>query len=215
MKVAAAILAGGRARRLGGAFKGGLEVGGRTILARELAALARVTDEILLVADEAARKSEMGFAFSRESEAGFTFARESEIGFTFVADRAPGLGPLAGIDAAFAATRADALLVVGCDLPFLDERLLALVRDAAPGAEAVMPRVAGRPQALHARYARSIVPAVADRLRRGELRLLDLVAGVRAWFLDEPELRAIDPSLRGLTNVNTPDELEAARALAR
>jgi molybdopterin-guanine dinucleotide biosynthesis protein A len=204
VKVAAAILAGGRARRMGGAFKGGLEVGGRRILERELAALARVSDEILLVAGDA----------TAESEIGFTFSQKSEIGFTFVADRAPGLGPLAGIDAAFRATHADALLVVGCDLPFLDERLLALVRDAAPEAEAVVPRVAGRPQALHARYARSLAPAVEERLARGELRLLDLVAAARTRFLDEAELRAIDPSLRGLTNVNTPEELAAARRLA-
>jgi molybdenum cofactor guanylyltransferase len=191
---AAAILAGGRARRMGGAWKGGLEVGGRAIVEREVAALARVCGEILLVAGER--------------------AVEAPAPARLVIDRAPGLGPLAGIDAALAATRADALLVVGCDLPFLDERLLALVRDAAPDADAVMPRVGGRPQALHARYARSIAPAIAERLKRGELRLLELVASLRVHFLDEDELRAIDPALRGLTNVNTPDELAAARRAA-
>jgi hypothetical protein len=31
-----------------------------------------------------------------------------------------------------------------------------------------------------------------------------------AW-LEEPELRALDPTLRGLTNVNTPEALARAR----
>src|SRR5262245_4899478 len=106
-KVAAAILAGGRARRLGGVWKGGLDIGGRTIVAREAAALARISDERLLVIG--AQQSEMDFT-------------ATQLGMRVVIDRAPGQGPLSGLDAAFAATTADTLLVVGCDLPFLDER---------------------------------------------------------------------------------------------
>lgn len=191
MVVDAAILAGGRARRMDGQPKALLEVGGRRIVDRQVAALAPLVRAVLLVAAPDASLAVDG-------------ARR-------VADRRPGEGPLAGLEAALLASDADALLVVGCDLPFLDERLLTLVRDEAPGAEAVVPRVAGRPQALHARYHRALLPRIAARLDRGERRLLDLLAELDVVWLDEPRLRAIDPTLRGLTNVNTPAELATAR----
>jgi molybdopterin-guanine dinucleotide biosynthesis protein A len=203
-RVDAAILAGGRGERLGGLDKGLLEVGGRRIVDRQVQALRTVITsvggEVLLVAD------------------GATLARYADMqGVRTVVDLQPGRGPLAGLEAALRASSAEALLVVGCDLPFLDAGLLTRVRDHAPGAQAVVPRVGGRPQALHARYSRDILPAVEARLTRGELKLLALVDALDAVFLDEPALRvaADDPSLAGLTNVNTPDDLRAAEERAR
>src|SRR3954453_12211003 len=109
-RTAAAILAGGGGRRMGGAVKGLLEVGGSAIVLREVSALAQVADEILLVAADLEPWRE-------------TLA-QTQTPVRLVADRQPGQGPLAGLDAAFAATGADAVLVVGSDLPFLDARLL-------------------------------------------------------------------------------------------
>jgi molybdopterin-guanine dinucleotide biosynthesis protein A len=191
MGVSAAILAGGRARRLGGADKAQLDVGGRRMVDRQVAALAPLVDEVLLVG-----------------------ARAAAAGTRAIADAQPGRGPLAGLVAALAAARpgTDALLVVGCDLPFLDERLLRLVRDHAPAAAAVVPRVGGRPQPLHARYRCGILTQVEARLARGALRLVELLDELEVAWLDEATLRAVDPTLRGLTNVNTPEDLAAARA---
>ncbi len=193
--IGAAILAGGRARRLGGAQKALVELGGRTILQRQTAVLSSVAEEILLVVGdrEIFRAADLG-------------------GAKLVTDVSPGRGPLAGLEAAFAASRADALLVVGCDLPFLDDKLLAHVRDAAPDAEAVVPRVAGRPQPLHARFARAALPFARARLARNSLRLIELLDDLRTHFLDEAELRAIDAELASFTNVNTPEDLARARA---
>ena len=47
--LAAAILTGGRARRLGGADKSALRVGGRAILARQLDVLRTVTPHVFVV----------------------------------------------------------------------------------------------------------------------------------------------------------------------
>ena len=91
--------------------------------------------------------------------------------------------------------------MVGCDLPFLDAGLLTLLRDHAPAAQAAVPRVDSRPQALHARYGRAALPHVQARLQRGDLRLLGLLDDLDPAWLDEPALRAIDPTLRGLTNI--------------
>jgi molybdopterin-guanine dinucleotide biosynthesis protein A len=172
---------------MGGVQKGLLDVGGRTILSRQIAVVAPLVDEVLLVAGDLAPYAAVE-------------------GVRGVTDRAPGLGPLAGIEAAFAACDASALLVFGCDLPFLDETLVRRLRDEVPGAQVLAPRRDGRPQPLAARYARSVVPAVVRRLERRALRLVELLDELEVAWLD-----GVEP--RPLINLNTPSELAAARAL--
>lgn len=186
MGIVAAILAGGRARRMGGAPKALLEVGGRRIVDRQVAVLGPLVDEVLLVVGDAAPYGDVR-------------------GVRLVVDRVPGQGPLGGMQAAFGATAAAQLLLVGCDLPFLDAALCTALRDARPDAEAVVPRAGGRPQPLCARYARRVQPLVEARLAAGHRRLLDLVAALDVAWLDLPPGGA-------LTNVNTPEDLLAARS---
>jgi molybdenum cofactor guanylyltransferase len=181
---------------MGGRDKALLEIDGASFLARQLAVLGPLLGDVMIVAGDPERYR--GAIDRAASDGGHV---------RLVRDRDPGAGPLAGLDAAFAASEADALLLFGCDLPFLDERLVTLVRDRDPGAQAVVPRVAGRPQALHARYARSVAPLVRARLDRGALRMLELLEELSVTFIDEPELG----ELRGLTNVNTPEQLESLK----
>ena len=58
--VSAAILAGGAARRLGGADKSALVVGGARIIARQLAVLASVTSDVRVVANDTGRYAGLG-----------------------------------------------------------------------------------------------------------------------------------------------------------
>ncbi len=187
MTVAAAILAGGRGKRLGGTDKGLLRVGGEPIVARQLRVLAPLVAERIIVAGDGAPY--------RDFDA------------RVVADLHPGGGPLAGLEAALAATTAEALLVFACDLPFLDAALVTALRDA-PAAEAVVARLDGKAQPLAARYARTILPRVQRRLQRDKLRMLDLVAELDPQWLDFPA------GTRALFNVNTPEELARAEELA-
>jgi molybdopterin-guanine dinucleotide biosynthesis protein A len=188
MTLDAAILAGGRARRMGGVQKALIPVEGRPIVVRQIAALAPLVREILLVVAEPAPFAEVR-------------------GARVAIDRERDRGPLGGLATALHASTAEALLVVGCDLPFLDGGLLAMVRDFEPEAQAVVPRIGGRAQPLHARYARSILSSVEKRLAEGRPRLLELLDDLEVAWLDEDRLRALDPTLRGLINVNTPEDL--------
>jgi molybdopterin-guanine dinucleotide biosynthesis protein A len=185
----AAIVAGGQATRLGGQPKGLLVIEGRRIVDRQLEVLRAVFDRVFLVANDP--------------------APWADLGLTIVADRGPGAGPLAGLDAALAALAADepAVVCVAGDMPFLDVRALALLRDHAPAAEAVAPLVAGRADPLFARYARSCAAPIARALAEGRFKAVDLLASLDTTYLDESTLRAVDASLRFLTNVNTPDDL--------
>jgi molybdopterin-guanine dinucleotide biosynthesis protein A len=200
---AAAILAGGKGLRIGGAIKPLLVVDGQRIIDRQLVVLRPLFDAIVVVASDAAPFVAAG------------------IDVDVIADRrGPGLGPLAGLDAALAWLASDgdgggeqSVVCVAGDMPFLAGPLLKRLRDAAP-APAVVPRPANQPQPLCARYHRSLAPLVAAGLDGGLRAMhafLERVArqtpGI-TW-IEDAELRALDPDLASFVNVNTPEDLQA------
>jgi molybdenum cofactor guanylyltransferase len=190
--IAAAIIAGGAATRMGGASKAGLEVDGRSIAARQLAALRGEFGRVVVVANEPGPWAALGVEVHRDVHRG--------------------AGPLAGIHAALTATtEAAGVVCVAGDMPFLEPALLALLRDHAPEADAVVPRVSGFPEPLLARYGHGCLPVIEARLRAGARAVHDVFAAVTTTWLDEGALRAVDPALRSFTNVNTPDDLARVR----
>ncbi|MCF3129135.1 NTP transferase domain-containing protein [Streptomyces olivochromogenes] len=128
----AVVLAGGAARRLGGADKPGVRVGGRALLDRVLTACAGARTTVV-VADP------------RPTARPVRWAREEP----------PGAGPVAALDAGLRHTTAEYAVVLSADLPFLEEgtvrRLLTTLR--AGGAEgALLTDADGRDQPLVAAY---------------------------------------------------------------
>ena len=198
--VAAAIIAGGRARRLGGAVKPFLEVDGVAIADRQLAVLRPVFARIIAVVAEA-------------GDAGPWLER----GVETVTDAVAGAGPMAGVAAAVAAAAPGAVVCVAGDLPFLSPALLAALRDRDPDAGAVVPRTAGgQLEPLCARYGARCLPVLQARLAAGRLALHALLAETEgAVWLQGDELAALDPGGRSFLNVNTPEDLARAGRLAR
>jgi molybdopterin-guanine dinucleotide biosynthesis protein A len=195
--VAAAIIAGGKARRMGapGGNKGALLIADRSILDRQLEVLLPRFARVLLVTNAEATPLP---------------------GVTLIHDRVgPGQGPLAGLDAALAALlpHERAVVCVGGDMPLLAPALIELLRDTVPAAAAVVPRVAGHAEPLLARYARACAPAIAAALAAGTRKTSAVVTGLPVHWLQESVLRAIDPDLASFENANTPEDL--ARISAR
>ena len=62
------------------------------------------------------------------------------LGFPVLADRVPDCGPLAGLDAALAQTRAEWNLILACDMPLITTDLLGSLLRSAEG-DAVVPRI--------------------------------------------------------------------------
>jgi molybdenum cofactor guanylyltransferase len=194
--VAAAIVAGGPARRLGGIAKPFIDIGGRTVAERQLAILRSAFPRVLVIANDPAPWA--GLAVE------------------VVPDRVLGGGPLAGIDAALTAAKgSDAVVCVAGDLPFLTPDMLAALRDHAPDADAVAPRgLAGRIEPLCARYGRTLLPAIDARLRAGDLAVHALLDGAAVAWLEGEALRALDPDGSCFLNLNTPDDILRAQAIA-
>ncbi|MGP3980794.1 NTP transferase domain-containing protein [Streptomyces sp. KR80] len=110
----AVVLAGGAAKRLGGADKPGLHVGGRPLLDRVLGACADAAETVVV-------------GSRRPTVRSVRWAREQP----------PGAGPLAALEAGLRQVTAPVVLVLSADLPFLTagtvRALLAALDDRAPG----------------------------------------------------------------------------------
>lgn len=123
-----------------------------------------------------------------------------------VTDRTPGVGPLMGLYSGLSAVQAPRALVTAVDMPFVQRDILAFLLAQASDAVALVPLVDGVPQVLLAVYPRAVLPVLEALLYAGrrELRALLEVAPVR--YIEEAQLRAIEPTLRSFVNVNTPGE---------
>jgi molybdopterin-guanine dinucleotide biosynthesis protein A len=184
------VLAGGRGGRLG-RTKGDLVVDGVVLAERAAATLARLCGAVLISTAPGAPNPAPGFPA--------------------VEDPAPGgLGPLAGIRAAFAASGRADLLVLACDYPRVGPQLLrSLVEGAAEEDELVFPVDGrGRDHPLVGLWRRSVEPKVREALEAGLPKVRTLLAEVRACRLGAWELAGIDLD-SALLNLNTRADLDA------
>ncbi|MEH0545556.1 NTP transferase domain-containing protein [Streptomyces sp. B21-105] len=187
----AVVLAGGGARRLGGADKPGVRVGGRALLDRVLGACADARATVVV-------------AERRPTPRPVRWAREDP----------PGAGPVAALDAGLRHTAADDVLVLSADLPFLTadtvRRLLSTLR-AGPGEGVLLTDGDGRDQPLVAAYRtaalrRELAVLTADRGGLAGLPLRRLTAGLDLTRVPDP-VASFD--------CDTWDDIASARARIR
>ena len=201
--LSAAILVGGRARRMHGLDKSTLDVDGLPILERQLAVLRQLTDDLLIVTRAGAPRD--GDSSQGRSE---PFARP---GVRIVSDEISDAGPLGGIHAALVNAHAPVTLVVAGDMPFLSLEFLRHLAARVEGVDVAVPRTPDGYHPLCAAYAQTARPFVERQLARGVLKVSALFSmDLRVAELGPAELAAFDPEGRMLSNVNTPHDYRQA-----
>lgn len=187
------IQAGGRSTRMGGEPKALLALGGRRIIERVVEAVMPAVDDLLVVTNT----PEL-YAF---------------LGLPMVGDVYPDHGSLGGIFSGLRAAPGDAAFTVACDMPFLHPEVVRLVVQRAGEGDVVIPRAGGQLETLHAAYARACLPHMEARLRQGRLKIVDFFDAVRVVEIPEADVARYRAPEVAFMNVNTPEELERARAL--
>lgn len=119
-------------------------------------------------------------------------------------------GPLAGLLAGLTATRADAVIVVGGDMPSLvgsvARAMLVVLGDK--GLDAVVLEHDGRPRPLPLVVRREPAVLAARRLiEGGERRLRVLTTTLATTVIPEATWRRLDPEGQSIRDVDTPDDL--------
>jgi molybdenum cofactor guanylyltransferase len=137
--------------------------------------------------------------------------RYEDRGLPVVADRVPAAGPLGGLQAALATLDGGPAVLLGVDMPFVTEEVLAALLASSEGHDAVVPVLPEGPEPLCAVYARSCLPAVEGQLARGDFRMTSFWDAVRVHQATAAELAPYGDPGRLFRNVNRPEEYEAAR----
>lgn len=188
--VTAVILAGGHSRRMG-TDKSFVLLDGKPLIQRVIERVSTLNIDTLLITN------------APEKYAQFSLPSYCDI--------IPELGAIGGLYTALTHCPTDFAVCVACDMPFLNPTLLQHLVDLRAGFQAVAPRIAGQIEGLHAVYHRSCLDVIRQQIDRRQLRLSDMYEHLDARFVDEEQLRAIDPDLRSFDNLNTPDSLNRAQ----
>ncbi|HXG26744.1 MAG TPA: NTP transferase domain-containing protein [Candidatus Binatia bacterium] len=203
--ITAIVLAGGRSSRFG-ADKLAADLGGRSLLAATIAAVASIADGVAVAGPDLRDAADVG-----------------ETPVALFRDPDPDAGPLAALDNVLGhaiLTPGHLAIVVGGDMPLLVPSVLVRmldVLDVDPTVDAVIlaapgdrsPRRQVLPLAVRigpaAEAARAAVEAGDRSLRALVDRLSTVELPAASWL-------PLDPSARTLTDVDTPTDLDRIRA---
>jgi len=194
-RLTVAIIAGGKSTRMG-RDKAFVELLGKTLIESILAQVSAVGQQQTILV-------------TNQPDA------YGHLGLPMYADVLPDKGSLGGIYTALCHSPTPYTLTVACDMPFLNPALLrhmiGLCADDAY--DVIVPRVEGYPQGLHAIYSQRCMQPIRAWLESDRLKVIGFYDSVRVRMLDEAEWQSFDPKGLSFYNVNTPDELAAARRL--
>lgn len=193
MTVTGVIQAGGKSTRMGGRPKALIELGGKRIIERVVAALSPALSDLLIVTNTPDL-----YAF---------------LGLPMVPDVFPDGGSLGGIYSGLKAVGGDAAFTVACDMPFLHSEVVRLVVARAGEADVVIPKLGEQYETLCACYAKTCLPHMETSLLARRLKIVGFFEHVRVLEIPAADVaRYMDPEICFM-NVNTPEEFALSREI--
>jgi molybdopterin-guanine dinucleotide biosynthesis protein A len=189
------VLCGGKSTRMG-VPKATLPFGTETMLQRVVRLLDGVVSPIVVVAarDQPLPPLPRSVIITRDE-------REAK-------------GPLEGIRAGLSALpeSIDAAYITSCDVPLLAPAFVERMIDLMGEHDIAVMEIDGFPHPLSAIYRRGTLPHVESLLAEDRLRPVFLFDAVRTRRVQPEEMIGVDPELRTLRNLNTPEDYRAALA---
>jgi len=180
----AVILAGGKNSRYGGFHKAFLRIEDELIIERDLKLLTAVFDDVFIVANDVHLFENYKVPVYR--------------------DIYKNRGPLAGIHSALKNTRREAVMIFGCDMPFLDKELIIKMYKTykASHKKYCLPKNEEFVEPLHAIYSVEILKDLENFLEQKK-------GNAVIKFLKGKDLCYMQTKVQGpaFVNINSPDDL--------
>jgi len=189
------VLCGGKSTRMG-TPKAALPFGSETMLQRVVRLLGTAVSPIVVVA---ARDQSLP---------------PLPVEVTITRDEREAKGPLEGIRAGLSALppSVDAAYITSCDVPLLVPAFVERMIDLMGDHDIAVMEIDGFAHPLSAVYRRGTLPHVESLLANDRLRPVYLFDAVRTRRVKPEEMIVVDPELRTLRNLNTPEDYRAALA---
>ena len=189
------LVAGGKSRRMG-RDKRFLELDGQPLLQRALSVLQGLFPEVLVAVAE-------------------PLPQLTGQGYRMVLDLIPNCATLGGLYTGLFFASHPRVFAIGCDMPFLNPKVVKRLAETGPQADVVMPRLATGLQPMHAVYSKACLPHLERMAKEQRLKVQNLaeIAGLTVKLVPEKDFLDLDPQLLSFFNINTPADLEFARKL--
>jgi molybdopterin-guanine dinucleotide biosynthesis protein A len=191
-KVTSIILAGGKNLRLG-RNKAIENIGNITLIERVAKRLRPLTGHYIIVTS------------------GDKFELPGPCKAEMLADVYYGKGPLGGIYTGLLTARSSQNIVVACDMPFLNNKLLGYMLELSGDYDAVVPRLDnGMIEPLHAIYSKSCLGKMKEWLESDRLKIYRFLDAIKVRYVERAECQEYDPQLLSFFNINYQQDLDRA-----
>ncbi len=195
-KLSVVLQAGGKSSRMG-QDKALLPFMGTTMLGYILAQVKGLGDETLIITNQP------------QNYGDFVYLLFSDI--------IPDVGALGGLYSAICHAQYEYVLVLGCDMPFVNRSLLDYMLELAPDFDVVIPRLEpnGFAEPFRAIYKQSCLEPVKTAIDSGQRKVISFFDAVNVRYVEGDEIERFDPDYRSFFNVNTPEDFARAEQMAR
>ena len=192
--VTGVLLAGGKSRRMG-QDKRFLPIGQETLYARSLSVLRSVFERVVVVIAQDSPSLESDVPVFR--------------------DLIPDCGSLGGLYTGLKQVGTHWVFAVACDMPFLDPATIRHFIELKREGDVVMAKLQNGFQPMHALYHRNCLPVMEQLIQAKDFTIHRLAdhTSLRVRLIMPEELARLDPEERSFYNINTPDDLAAAREI--
>ena len=192
--VTGVLLAGGKSQRMG-QDKRLLSVGEETLYARSLSVLRAIFERVVVVV----------------AQDSLLVASDAPV----LRDLIPHCGSLGGLYTGLKQAGTQWVFAVACDMPFLDPDTIRHFIGLKSEGDVVMAKLQNGFQPMHALYHRNCLPVMEQLIQAKDFTIHRLVDhhSLHARLIMPAELARLDPDERSFYNINTPDDLAAAREI--
>ncbi len=182
----ALILAGGENKRLP-ITKGFIEMNSKKILESNIEILNGIFDRVII----STNNPELCFY----------------LGVPMVGDVLKHRGPMTGIFSVLNIPEISKVFVTACDMPFIKSELIKYIVDKWSGKrDAIVPIFDNEPQPLLGIYSKTIAQKMEQSIKNGERSLKRFLRRINVLYIEEKDVRAIDPEGRSFVDINTIDD---------
>jgi molybdopterin-guanine dinucleotide biosynthesis protein A len=195
MVYSAIILAGGRGKRMGYREKSMMVINGKPLITYVIKSLKKVVDEVIISVRDKAQGELLDTILP---------------GYTYAYDEFENKGPLSGMLSGLTLCRNDFCFIAACDMPFINENVVKMLFRMSKAHDAAIPRWKdGFLEPLHSVYrCETMIKETIKAINSRESIILAPIFRMNVNYIDIENIRKIDPELRTLININTPEDME-------
>ena len=184
------ILAGGKSKRMGG-NKAFIDVGGIPLFERVYRVFKEIFSEIIIVSNDTR-------PFERY---------EARLQKDIISNK----GALGGLYTGLFHSSSYHAFCTACDMPLLNPWVIKYMTEERDEYDVIVPKTHDGLHPLHAIYSKRCLNPMRQLLNGDDLRIVNFFHQVRVRYIEEMEIRELDPHMRSFINVNTEEEMEAVR----